>query len=326
MKGLSRIQRVKNRTKKVISSVKNLICKKYTYIVGWGGVLFGRGLNPSVTLESDFHPPMAPNQVIESVQDDCLYSQLENEFDPQEQDQLQIQTGSGVTLTVYKNIQSSQKDKKVVLAKSPDKPFFPGANAFPVNPPASRPGRRATSGPRINPPGYRVAPKMLPNPQQHQQQAGNKIKNKGNSGKPDKGSNSPEYENTCPSQYSSNEQKPEVTHGEHLRGEVRPKTITSIIDADSGLIRLAEEACNNQRVQDNINHLQDELAKGNDNPGIHKKYLGNNVWEHRARGGGRLYTREIGDKVEILAKSGKGTQNQSKVIQRVKELYINKKN
>ena len=58
MKALSRIQRVKNRTKKVISSVKNLIRKKYTYIVGWGGVLFSRGLNPFVTLESDFHPPM----------------------------------------------------------------------------------------------------------------------------------------------------------------------------------------------------------------------------------------------------------------------------
>ena len=52
----------------------------------------------------------------------------------------------------------------------------------------------------------------------------------------------------------------------------------------------------------------------------------NNVWEHRARGGGRLYTREIGDKVEILAKSGKRTQNQKQVIRRVKELYINKKN
>ena len=50
------------------------------------------------------------------------------------------------------------------------------------------------------------------------------------------------------------------------------------------------------------------------------------VWEHRARGGGRLYTRELGDKVEILAKSGKGTQNQAKVIKRVKELYVNKKN
>ncbi len=119
---------------------------------------------PFVTLESEFHPPMAPNLVIESVQDDCLYSRLKNEFDPQEQDQLQIQTGSGVILTVYKNIQSSHKDKKVVLAKSSDKPFFPGADASLVNPPASRPGRKANSGPRINPPGYRVAPKVSSNP------------------------------------------------------------------------------------------------------------------------------------------------------------------
>lgn len=96
-------------------------------------------------------------------------------------------------------------------------------------------------------------------------------------------------------------------HQQQVRGELRPKTITSIIDADSGLVRLAEEACNNQKVQDNDNHLQEELAKGSDNPGTHKKYLGNNVWEHRERGGGQLYTREIGDKVEILAKSGKGT-------------------
>ena len=55
----------------------------------------------------------------------------------QEQDQLQIQTRSGITLTVYKNIQFCQEDKKIVFVKSADKPFFPGANAFPVNPPAS---------------------------------------------------------------------------------------------------------------------------------------------------------------------------------------------
>nr|YP_010472373.1 hypothetical protein N4L43_pgp136 [Pleurosigma intermedium]UVG41984.1 hypothetical protein [Pleurosigma intermedium] len=55
------------------------------------------------------------------------------------------------------------------------------------------------------------------------------------------------------------------------------KQIVSKIREDPGLVRLAEEACNNQRVQDNINHLRDELAKGNDNPGIHKKYFGSNV-------------------------------------------------
>lgn len=108
---------------------------------------------------------MAPNQVIESVQNNCLYSQLENQFDPQEQDQLQIQTVNGVTLTA--NVQSSQKDKKVFLVKSSDKPFFLGTDAY-------------------------------------------------------------------------------------LQGELRPKRITSIIDADSGLIRLAEEARNNQKIQYNI--------------------------------------------------------------------------
>ena len=34
MKALSRIERAKNRTKKVLSSVKVLIRNKYTYIVG----------------------------------------------------------------------------------------------------------------------------------------------------------------------------------------------------------------------------------------------------------------------------------------------------
>ena len=84
-----------------------------------------------------------------------------------------------------------------------------------------------------------------------------------------------------------------------LRGGFKPdpnqgqfkKRIVSRIREDPGLVRAAEEACNNQQVQDNINHLEYELSKGNDNPGIHKKYLGNNVWEHRARRGGRLYTR-----------------------------------
>lgn len=99
-----------------------------------------------------------------------------------------------------------------------------------------------------------------------------------------------------------------------------------MINADPGLVRLAEDACRNQDVQDGINRLQNQLAKGNNNPGLHKKYLGNDVWEHRARKGGRLYTKETktSDEVLILAKSGK--ENQSKVIERVQELYINEKN
>lgn len=80
IKPLFRVQRVKNQTKKVISSVKNIIRKKYTYIVSWVGVLFSPGLNRFTTLE-DSDSPMAPNQVMESVQYNCLYSQLESEFD-----------------------------------------------------------------------------------------------------------------------------------------------------------------------------------------------------------------------------------------------------
>ena len=136
MKPSSRVQHVKNRTKKVISSVKNLIRKKYIYTLGWGCVFFNYGFNRFIILEN-FHLSMTPNEVIESVEYSCLFNELENEFDLQEQDQLQIQTRSGITLTVYKNIQFCQEDKKIVFVKSADKPFFPGANAFPVNPPAS---------------------------------------------------------------------------------------------------------------------------------------------------------------------------------------------
>ena len=119
---------------------------------------------------------------------------------------------------------------------------------------------------------------------------------------------------------------PSSNHDSSLSAKKRygeAEKIVSRIKEDPTLVRAAEQACNDQRVQNSINHLQDELAKGNDNPGIHKKYLGNNVWEHRARKGGQLYTREIDDKVEILAKSGKRKSNQNFVIKRVKELYVN---
>lgn len=139
MKRLYRIKRAKNRTKKVLSSVKVLIRNKYPYIIGWGGVIFSRVFNPYVTLKSDFHPPMAPNQVIESVQDDYLYSQSENQFDQQERDQLQIQTGSGATLAVCKNIQSSHKDERVFLAKSQKKMVKVVENDFHLFPNAGKP-------------------------------------------------------------------------------------------------------------------------------------------------------------------------------------------
>lgn len=99
------------------------------------------------------------------------------------------------------------------------------------------------------------------------------------------------------------------------------KKVVSRINEDDGLVRAAEKACKNSNVQKDVNHLQDELAKGNMNPGINSKQLFKNVFEHRARNGGRLYVRELEDVVEILAKSGKSKSNQDFVINRLKELY-----
>ena len=39
--------------------------------------------------------------------------------------------------------------------------------------------------------------------------------------------------------------------------------MVSRIIEDPGLVRAAEKACKDQEVQDGINHLIDELAKGN---------------------------------------------------------------
>jgi putative component of toxin-antitoxin plasmid stabilization module len=94
------------------------------------------------------------------------------------------------------------------------------------------------------------------------------------------------------------------------------------IKEDPGLVRAAEEACKNMDVQKDINHLEEELAKGNENPGIGRKPICKGVIEHRGKNGGRLYVRESDDnEIEILAKSGKKKSNQQFVINRLKEIY-----
>jgi len=299
----------------VISSVKNLIRKKYTYIVGWGGVIFSRGLNPFVTLESDFHPPMAPNQVIESVQDDCLYSQLENEFDPQEQDQLQIQTGSGVTLTVYKNIQSSQKDKKVVLAKSPEKPFFPGANAFPVNPPASRPGRRANSGPRINPPGYRVAPKIV-------DQGVGAAANPAGAGN---GGGAAEFDDNKPS--SKKEQSQESKTFDYRSNDPQKKKkskdqcpmdqpeVNESFNSNSSLKKVTKQALGNQDVKREYTSILKRIGEGVDpmDIGGSSTDLGDGLTYVRGRHGRYIIKNDNGVK-DIVGIAYRGSRNDMKTL------------
>ena len=69
--------------------------------------------------------------------------------------------------------------------------------------------------------------------------------------------------------------------------------IVSKIKEEAGLVRAAKEACKNADVQKdiNINHLEEELAKENANPGIGRKPIGNGIIEHRGKNGGRLYVR-----------------------------------
>jgi len=105
-----------------------------------------------------------------------------------------------------------------------------------------------------------------------------------------------------------------------LRGGFR-REVVSLIKEDAGLVRAAKEACKNADVQKDVNHLEEELAKGNKNPGTGCKPICKGVTEYCGKNGGRLYVRESDDVVEILAKSGKKKSNQQFVIKRLKEIY-----
>lgn len=93
-------------------------------------------------------------------------------------------------------------------------------------------------------------------------------------------------------------------------------------------IKLREHVIDPMIVQKNINTLRDRLIEGFTNPGTDSRCLGNCVFEHRARGGGRLYVKDRGGDtpIEILAKSGKNRHNQETVIKIVRELYVRNNN
>ncbi len=97
--------------------------------------------------------------------------------------------------------------------------------------------------------------------------------------------------------------------------------LASRIGSDNGLVRLAEEATENQAVQRDVNHLIKELAKGNTNPGLGSKNLFGNIYYLRGRNGGRVFYREIPNKdgYEILAKSSK--YNEESVADRLESIY-----
>ena len=83
----------------------------------------------------------------------------------------------------------------------------------------------------------------------------------------------------------------------------------------------ARVSSKSQEDNSSLESQKQELAKGNENPGIGRKPICKGVIEHRGKNGGRLYVRESDDVIEILAKSGKKKSNQQFVINRLKEIY-----
>jgi hypothetical protein len=86
------------------------------------------------------------------------------------------------------------------------------------------------------------------------------------------------------------------------------------INENPALVREAERMGKDQAAQKDVNNLIEQLALGNDNPGIGNRRVKSlkNVSEARGRNEGRVYFRKKDGKLEILGKSNK--DNQKKVI------------
>ena len=93
--------------------------------------------------------------------------------------------------------------------------------------------------------------------------------------------------------------------------------IVSSIGKDTKLIKFAEEA--GKSVQKGLDSLTDALSKGNTNPGIGTKGLGKGISYARARGGARVFFRQSGNQIEILAKASKA--NEPAVINYLNSLF-----
>lgn len=221
-------------------------------------------------------------------------------------------------------------DQKVILVKTgdsaPSVPTSPGRgqpSQFPTPPSGGRPSRP------VYVPKYRTAPKVV------DQGLGAAANPAGAGG----GGGNAEFDDQCPVSKEQKSQESSTHHHDFTQKSKKKKKqsaeqceldenvkdakieIVSKIKEDAGLVRAAKEACKNADVQKEINHLEEELAKGNDNPGIGRKPIGNGIIEHRGKNGGRLYVRESDNVIEILAKSGKKKSNQQFVINRLKKIY-----
>jgi putative component of toxin-antitoxin plasmid stabilization module len=106
----------------------------------------------------------------------------------------------------------------------------------------------------------------------------------------------------------------------HNSCDLGARKIVSRIKESSKLVRGAEAA--GRSVQQSIDNLTEQLARGNLNPGIGTKPIGKGISEARARDGARVYFRAGPDgTIEILGKSTKA--NQQSVIDEVLRVFGN---
>lgn len=115
----------------------------------------------------------------------------------------------------------------------------------------------------------------------------------------------------------STEQCESVDENQNREGET--KEIVHRIKENSALVREAEIAGRDLDAQRSLNNMVEQLGLGNRKPGIGTRHVFKDVYELRGRGGARVYYREVGGRIEILAKSVKSNQN--KVIKILKKIY-----
>ncbi|KAF1084282.1 tRNA nuclease WapA precursor [Sporotomaculum syntrophicum] len=95
--------------------------------------------------------------------------------------------------------------------------------------------------------------------------------------------------------------------------------IVSKIGDNSALVKEAAKMGANERVQQEADHLIQELAQGNTNPGLGSKNLFKDISYLRGKNGARVFYRTVDGQIEILAKSSKA--NEQKVLDILKKMY-----
>ena len=328
--------------KKLAKIKKRQLAKK---IIGLGSVAWSLNFgeinsNPdhySPTLVDSRQENHSNTQKIETVQDDG-----QSVMKTRSNNCVRVQTGSGVLLALSIDIPTETAaylQETVMVNSNSSSPTVPGGVhglSSHVNTP--RPGN---PGRPIKTPQFRTPHGMAGNrpvtgarPEQTKLGASKARENsrpkestkRKNSPKPSGSTPTEVDEATCSARSDNQEQQLEPGFVNKKKkknpNQCQHRILRSRIKEDPGLVRAAKKACKNQAVQADINHLEEQLAQGNMNPGMESTALGNGFMEHRGRNGGRIITKEVdGGVIEIYGKSGKKRPNQQFVIDQVLKVF-----